>query len=336
MKRTEVVVLGLGIIGLLTVRRLQELGHSPVVVASANPRSSTSAAAGGIMLQTFPFSPDSAEYGRRLTWMKKSLEFFRSYKGGRYIGKLNHVELFRDGVVEGQVPMEWLLGGPDGVAPAVVNLGAPVRGFQQYTRFEVPYFNTLELLESLYLDCLAGGATVEYRRLGAGAVEDLPADVIFNCLGFGAQEVFGDYELIPVFGQAIRYPPLRLEFGLGMGDFFALSSSYALYVGSPFVFGESRIGPKLEHYERLQEFAVYGIAELSREVGIDLRGEVPGEALETVSGIRPFRPSGACVEREEVGGRVVVHNYGHGAHGWAAGWGAVLDAVGLWSDGADD
>ena len=46
------------------------------------------------MLPTFPFSPDSAEYGRRRSWMHKSLEFFRSYKGGKYIGMMSHVELF--------------------------------------------------------------------------------------------------------------------------------------------------------------------------------------------------------------------------------------------------
>ena len=96
--------------------------------------------------------------------------------------------------------------------------------------------------------------------------------------------------MVPVFGQAIRYPPLKQQFGLGMGDFFALSSQYALYVGSPFIFG-NEIGPKIEHYRAPS--GVHGIRNSRTHrgvVGMDLQGEVPGAALETVSGIRPIGP----------------------------------------------
>ncbi|GHB79483.1 D-amino-acid oxidase [Persicitalea jodogahamensis] len=41
---------------------------------------------------------------------------------------------------------------------------------------------------------------------------------------------------------------------------------------------------------------------------------------ETV-GLRPFRPSGPRVEAEQMGNKLIVHNYGHGGSGWSLSWG---------------
>ena len=50
-------------------------------------------------------------------------------------------------------------------------------------------------------------------------------------------------------------------------------------------------------------------------------------------GLRPYRPSGFRVEREDLGGgRLLVHNYGHGGAGvtlsWGSAWLAVEELVG--------
>lgn len=50
--------------------------------------------------------------------------------------------------------------------------------------------------------------------------------------------------------------------------------------------------------------------------------------IRTVVGLRPYRPSGFRVEREELGaGRVLVHNYGHGGAGVTLSWGTAWLAV---------
>ncbi len=41
---------------------------------------------------------------------------------------------------------------------------------------------------------------------------------------------------------------------------------------------------------------------------------------ETV-GLRPFRESGPRIEKEQLGNKVLVHNYGHGGSGWSLSWG---------------
>ena len=43
--------------------------------------------------------------------------------------------------------------------------------------------------------------------------------------------------------------------------------------------------------------------------------------------LRPFRAAGPRIESEQVGGTLVVHNYGHGGAGWSLSWGSADIAV---------
>jgi glycine/D-amino acid oxidase-like deaminating enzyme len=48
-----------------------------------------------------------------------------------------------------------------------------------------------------------------------------------------------------------------------------------------------------------------------------------------VAGIRPFRRGGPRLEREKVGDKLVVHNYGHGGAGFTLSWGSAALAAEL-------
>lgn len=49
---------------------------------------------------------------------------------------------------------------------------------------------------------------------------------------------------------------------------------------------------------------------------------------ETV-GLRPFRRKGFRVEKEELGSKTIIHNYGHGGSGWSLSWGTARMAADL-------
>jgi D-amino-acid oxidase len=55
------------------------------------------------------------------------------------------------------------------------------------------------------------------------------------------------------------------------------------------------------------------------------------ESLEirTIAGLRPYRPSGFVVRREDTAGKVLVHNYGHGGGGMSLSWGSANLALNL-------
>ena len=55
--------------------------------------------------------------------------------------------------------------------------------------------------------------------------------------------------------------------------------------------------------------------------------------IRTVVGLRPYRPSGFRVQREQIGDTTVVHNYGHGGAGITLSWGSSKLAVDLGAPG---
>ena len=44
---------------------------------------------------------------------------------------------------------------------------------------------------------------------------------------------------------------------------------------------------------------------------------------------RPFRPQGPRIERERIGKKTIIHNYGHGGSGWSLSWGSGRLAASL-------
>ncbi|CAN5356151.1 FAD-dependent oxidoreductase [soil metagenome] len=49
--------------------------------------------------------------------------------------------------------------------------------------------------------------------------------------------------------------------------------------------------------------------------------------------LRPFRAAGPRIETEQLGRKLVVHNYGHGGSGWSLSWGSAAVAVRLAMEG---
>lgn len=58
----------------------------------------------------------------------------------------------------------------------------------------------------------------------------------------------------------------------------------------------------------------------------------PARVVKTLTGLRPYRPTGYVVRREEFAGKALVHNYGHGGCGVTLSWGCAEQAVKLLSD----
>jgi len=53
----------------------------------------------------------------------------------------------------------------------------------------------------------------------------------------------------------------------------------------------------------------------------------PERVIRTIVGLRPFRPSGFVLRGEKLGGKAVIHNYGHGGAGITLSWGTAQLAV---------
>ena len=58
----------------------------------------------------------------------------------------------------------------------------------------------------------------------------------------------------------------------------------------------------------------------------------PALVIRTITGLRPFRPSGFVVRRSEHNGKSLIHNYGHGGGGFTLSWGCANLALELAGD----
>ena len=81
-----------------------------------------------------------------------------------------------------------------------------------------------------------------------------------------------------------------------------------------------------------------GCAARRRSVGSTPHGVAPGvplapvrvsadRVIRTITGLRPFRPSGFVVRGEKRGEKTLIHNYGHGGAGITLSWGTAQLAV---------
>ena len=70
-------------------------------------------------------------------------------------------------------------------------------------------------------------------------------------------------------------------------------------------------------------------AEPREGAGLKLVEVDPLREIRTTTGLRPYRPEGYVVRREEAGSKVLIHNYGHGGGGMTLSWGSSIQAVRL-------
>ncbi|ESQ80202.1 hypothetical protein AEYBE204_06165 [Asticcacaulis sp. YBE204] len=55
----------------------------------------------------------------------------------------------------------------------------------------------------------------------------------------------------------------------------------------------------------------------------------PSEIFKITVCLRPFRATGPRIEAEKIGGKTIIHNYGHGGSGWSLSWGSAAEALRL-------
>jgi glycine/D-amino acid oxidase-like deaminating enzyme len=325
------VVLGGGIVGMWTADILSRLGHEVTVMSRSAYPSTTSAAAVCVLTPFFPGDPTTPTFQRGVRWARETLTHMQSLdRDGRLLEKLPCYEFGLDGMLEADFPLS-KLDYLDFAEFNVINLRHKVADCNFAVGFECYLCNTRVFLPWLYDSLASRNVRFEAAVIRVLAdVETLDATIVFNCLGY--QSVFPDDELYPVRGQSM-FIPLDTQppphFGLGAGHHAVFKHRRGFYIGSYFIDGINTSAPLQELYERSLDFAKGPFVELCESIEIE-PPKIDLTRIESVSaGIRPFRRSGPRLEVEKVGGVTVIHNYGHGAHGWTVGYASAQEAVRL-------
>ena len=302
-------VIGAGVSGLSCAIRLLESGHQVEVVSDKFSPDTVSDVAAAIW---YPFLAAPVDKADR--W---GLETY------------SELERFAKEVPEAGVTMR------DGreYLRQVVDLptwGSKIAAFRVLESDEIPRgyvfgweFRAPVIEMPLYMPWLKSKAErmgCTFRQDKIGNLSEVPGDVIVNCVGLGARELCDDEEVIPARGQILF---IEQDPGVGHFDQQPETLTYTIPRSDVTVLGgTAQVGDwSLEHRPEDDDLILSKVEALWPELD---RSKIIGGNV----GLRPSR-SEIRLELEEIEGRLVVHNYGHGGAGVTLSWGCAEDVVSL-------
>ncbi|MGW2381958.1 FAD-dependent oxidoreductase [Streptomyces sp. NPDC001658] len=301
----EIVVVGGGVVGLTTALVLAERGRR-VRVWSRDPVEGTTSAVAGALW--WPYHIEPVALAR--TWALRSLDVYEELAARPEETGVRMVE----GVLGEADPDEadaWVTDRLPGLRATTAEEYAAGTG----TWARLPLIDMPAHLPWLRDRFVAAGGTFEARAVADLAEVDAP--VVVNCTGLAARELVPDPSVRPVRGQlvVVENPGIRT---------FVVSTDadgeMAYFFPQP---GRLLLGGTAVEDDWSTE-PDPAVAEAIVRRCAALRPEIAGaRVLGHRVGLRPARDT-VRLEREPLsGGRVLVHNYGHGGGGVTVAWGCA-------------
>lgn len=175
-----------------------------------------------------------------------------------------------------------------------------------------------------------GGKVTNKIISSAEDFTQLETEVIFNCTGLGSKELFNDEKLKPIKGQILIHEKIDLEFCIGLNEFCLIPRSDGTVLGCLYLENENNDTPTTENSTAIWENVVEKLIE--RGAGNIDTSKIKlskDKIISVQAGIRPYRKGGIKLEVQNLNGKMVVHNYGHGGAGITLSWGSCMKAIDL-------
>jgi D-amino-acid oxidase len=310
MRRSDVLVIGAGVIGLTTAVCLAEAG-ARVRVLSHDPLDATTSAAAGAVWAPYRIGGNPA---RIQAWSRRSLEVFNALSRVPRSGVHTIISLE---VGHRSVPApEWASLTP-GARPCL-SAELPA-GYSHGYRFVLPAIDMPVYLAHLLGRLERAGGTLQEQTVSAlDEVRDA-ASVVINCAGMGARALASDPTVRPVRGQLVVVANPGVTIGLieAEDDEDAHDLTFLIPHDETLILGGTA-EPDNNHREPDPATAEAIVARCTR-----LDPRVAGAPiLAHRVGFRPERPE-VRVDTEPGSGGRLWHNYGHGGAGVTLSWGCA-------------
>ena len=254
----ECAVIGCGVVGLATARVLQERGFTATIYTREMPPATTSNLAGGLWEPVSLFEQSRVTPVFRRQFADASRTAFRRYQmlaGEQYAVRWRAVYTLSKHAYA-----------PPGAESPLSDVEALYPEARQLPAgqhpFDVPFAHrrySMIIEPSLYLAAvmrdfqLAGGRIVVREFASPRDLMGLKEDLLFNCTGLGARDLFGDEELVPIRGQLVcLLPQPEVDYcTLGPGDTYMFPREDGIVLGGSFDRGVSNLEPDPAISERI-------------------------------------------------------------------------------------
>ncbi len=265
-------VLGCGVIGLSTARllqrRLQGEGTTVTIYAKDLPPQTTSNIAGAWWSPTSLFESQmtSAKFMEQYRLSKQiSYRAFQELVGPEYgVSWMDGYEF-----ITSEASLSRELSGGTQFYPQTEIHRAPDQFFGfPYTR----HFNSMLIEPHTYLRSLmrdfyvAGGRVVVREFKKREEIAKLPEQVVFNCTGLGARDLFGDLKLGPVRGQLeVLLPQPEIDYCYISAFGYMFPRRDGIVLGGTFDRGDWSLTPNPEQTTRILEGHATIMSEVKKE-----------------------------------------------------------------------
>jgi D-amino-acid oxidase len=310
--RTDVLVVGCGVIGLTAGVRMREAGLGVRIVTAALPLQTTSSVAAALWYPYKAYPED-----RVLSWGSRTFEVFEELSRVSESGVR-----MREGVEiwHKKVPDPWWASAVPGVRRCTDDELPP--GYTDGHAFVAPVIEMPVYLGYLLDRFLESGGRIEHRAISS-LEEAGEGHVVVNCAGLGARELVGDPSMEPIRGQIVRVRNPGLErFVLDEdnpeGVTYVIPRSEDCILGGTAEEGEWETEPDPQT----------AAAILRRCEALEPR-LAGADVLEHKAGLRPGRPEIRLEIDYVAQSPPRVHNYGHGGSGVTLSWGCAEETLRL-------
>ncbi len=310
----EILVLGAGVSGLSCGILLLKKGYKVKIWAKDLPPNTTSNKAAAAW---YPYL--SAPIDKVSKWSKTTYDyFFKEFVGKEGTGCINKqiIEVFDkeesdDPAWKGSVSM-FKRPDKDQLPEGYVD-GYEIAGLVIDTSLYMEY------LVKLFKDL--GGELIrkDIKKVDEALVN---YDIVVNCTGLGSKDLFNDHSLFPVRGQMVKVKLKKLTVDRVTVDD---SGHNSLSIIAPRV-SDIMLGGTTQINDWNLEVNPEDTKEILRKCALLDPNLKEVEIISESVGLRPAR-SEIRLEAEKIGGKVIIHNYGHGGSGFTLSWGCAQNVA---------
>lgn len=309
----KLTVIGSGVIGLTTALVAQEKGYTVTIYTADDPLKTTSTKAAASFKPTEVAYNDLAHTMTKLSWEDYAV-ILKSQASAAGVRLHTHWEAFS---IQREEARYLTLMKNVEIAKRPNVPGGYAFGWKYITYF---------IDTSVYIPWLIrrfkkqGGKIIALRKSLKTFIElcDLPTDIIINCTGMGAKQLCNDQKLIPVRGQIAIIDKLKMDWSINADGFYIYPRKSDTVLGGTYEWNVSK--------EEVEHGALYLILKGNLRAFPEL---ATVKIKKSYAGIRPYRLETIRVEREDIAGKRVIHNYGHGGAGVTLSWGSARLAQAL-------